>query len=353
MDDKDGYISTEVLIEDLRRVGDIVRRPPKTKDITNYGNFSYATYKSRFGGIVEALSEAGYNASDRFTGGWVSRDDLLSDIESVADSVDRLPRVTDLEDNSEYRYSKYRSEFDHWYELLVEAGVKRKFIENRYRHLDDKLLTNIQNVGNKIGRIPTTTDLNEYGDYTASVYVRNYESVSIAVALAGFDVEPEIPTRQISDGELLSSISDVTDSINHPPTTTEYNEHGDHAIATISQRFGSWTNAVHTATGEVPTNNRILTDQDLIADLRSVSAQLIKSPQTQDIIDYGEHSYNTYIEHFGSWENTLDIADIPASNDPEDTDVRAITWHVIWLLNYIGDIPRAEEIEDHHPVMYK
>jgi hypothetical protein len=219
--------------------------------------------------------------------------------------------------------------------------------------LSDNLISNIQNVENKIRKIPTTTDLNEYGDYTTSVYIRNYESVSIAVALAGFDVEPKIPTRQISDGMLLSSISDVADYISHPPTTTEYNEHGDHAIATISQRFGSWTNAVHTATGEAPADNRSINDQDLIADLRSVSAQLIKSPQTQDIIDYGEHSYSTYTEHFGSWENTLDIADIPESNDPEETDVGAVIWHVIWLLNYIGDIPSAEEIEDHHPMMYK
>lgn len=353
MGNKDGYISSEALIEDLQRVGSIVRRPPKTKDITKFGKFAYSTYKNRFGGINDALNEAGYNASGRFSGGWVSRSELIDEINTVADSVVRLPRVTDLETHSEYRYSRYRSKFDHWYELLYEAGLEKTFTTNKYGNLGDELLTNIQNVGEKIERIPTTSDLYEWGDYNAPVYVRNYESVSIAAALAGFDIDPEIPTRQISDGELLSSISNVAGYIGHPPTTTEYIEHGDHAISTISQRFGTWTGAVHTATGEVPSNNRRLTDQELINDLKRVSAQLIQSPQTQDVVDHGNYSYSTYVQHFGTWENTLIAAEIPASDNPEDADIGAIVWHVIWLLNYIGDIPHAEEVEEHHPVMYR
>lgn len=353
MESKDGHISSEVLIEDLQRVGDLVRRPPKTKDITKYGKFAYSTYKDRFGGINEALDEAGYNASDRFSGGWVSKSELIDDINTVAESVVRLPRVTDVETHSKYRYFRYRSKFEHWYELLDEAGLERTFTTNKYGNLGDELLTNIQNVGAETGRIPTTSDLYELGEYNAPVYVRNYESVSIAAALAGFDIEPSIPTRQVSDGELLSSISDVADSIGHPPTTTEYNEHGNHAISTVSQRFGTWTGAVHTATGEVPSSNRRLTDQELISDLRRVSAQLIQSPQTQDIVEHTSHSYDTYIQHFGTWEDTLTAAEIPASDNPEDTDIGGIVWHVIWLLNYIGDIPHAEEIEEHHPVMYR
>ncbi|NIC00923.1 hypothetical protein [Halobacterium sp. R2-5] len=355
MTEDDCSPTTETLVNDLRQVGDIVRRPPDKKDIQNHGNHQYEEYTSEFRAFEAALDEAGYNVPAQLERDVPTRDDLIASLRDIFTEVSRVPRVADIPEYSEYRYSNYRSEFENWYAALVEAGLENKFI-GRVGHgmKGDDLLIALQKLGEKVGEVPNSSDLKRRSPHDPDTYVRNYESVSIATALAGFENQPERPPTEISDGELLGDIAEVRESVEQPPTSNDYREFGRFSFQTILTRFGTWNEALHEATGEAPSDGRSIGDEELISDLRAVSTRLQGTPRYGDIQEFSKYSISAYYRHFSSIENIRNVAGIPSSDTPSDADSEeSLVWYVIWFLNYTGDIPSAEEMATHQPEFHQ
>lgn len=53
------------LLEDLRRLRDVLGRAPTASEITSLGQYGYTTYYRRFGGVPEACLEAGITTNQR------------------------------------------------------------------------------------------------------------------------------------------------------------------------------------------------------------------------------------------------------------------------------------------------
>jgi hypothetical protein len=355
MTEDDCSSTVDNLIEDLRRVGDIVRRPPNKEDIQNYGGFRYAEYESEFKGFEAALEKSGYNVPVQADEDAPPRANLIASLRTVSNSVSRVPRVLDISEYSEYRYSDYRSEFESWYVALAEAELESKFINHIERGIkDDDLLVDLRELGEEVGRVPNSSDLKRRSDLSPLVYARNYETISIATVLAGFENRPEKSTTEVTDGELLGNIAEVRETVGHSPRSKEYVEFGRFSLQTVLRRFGTWNEAVREATGEIPSNARSLRDDELISDLRAVSACLEGVPKYGDIKEFGKYSAGSYYRHFSSIEDTLNAAGIPSSDTRSDADSEeSLVWYVIWFLNYTGDIPSSGEMVTHQPEFHQ
>lgn len=115
-----GDIGTEALLDDLRRLGEELGRPPKTSDVEAAGEFSLPTYYNYFDSLGDALSQAGFPAEE---GNTIPRELLVDALQNLADELGRPPTSTEIIDHCDYHVSTYRNRFGSQEEALEAAGL--------------------------------------------------------------------------------------------------------------------------------------------------------------------------------------------------------------------------------------
>lgn len=114
---------------------------------------------------------------------------------------------------------------------------------------DDDLIGEMQRLAEELGRPPTVREMNELGDYSHMLYVRQYGSWTDAIEAAGFKPRNS-GRRDIPEEELLDGIKKLTQKLGRPPTAPEMKERGEYTPQTYSNRFGSWAGARDKALSE-------------------------------------------------------------------------------------------------------
>lgn len=115
-----GNVATEELIDDLRRLGDDLGRPPKTTDVMQGGEYSIATYYKHFETFADALEAAGYPAAP---GNFIPRELLLEALRELASDVGSQPSGAEMNEHGKYTASTYRRRFGSWEAALEAASL--------------------------------------------------------------------------------------------------------------------------------------------------------------------------------------------------------------------------------------
>lgn len=113
-------IRGRALLDELKRVSEIVGRSPTEQDMLDHGNFAYSTYFRYFESWTRAKSIAGV---DDPTDTKISDDELLAELCRVEESVDGSPTRREVDKLGEYPSSTYKYRFGSWNEALEEAGL--------------------------------------------------------------------------------------------------------------------------------------------------------------------------------------------------------------------------------------
>lgn len=165
--------------------------------------------------------------------------------------------------------------------------------------------------------------------------------------------------RNVSEEELLDDLRRVAD-LYHKNTITrdEYKKLGKYGINTFTRRFGGWNSALERCGLIVDAKQRyaakanytapFVTDEELIADLLRVSKALGKTQfSTGEYQKQGIYSRYTYLNHFGSWNNSLEAANLqPYSHVPGrkiSTEDLFQEIERIWIL--LGRQPTSSDIQ--------
>ncbi|WP_436932455.1 homing endonuclease associated repeat-containing protein [Halosimplex halobium] len=118
------------------------------------------------------------------------REDMLDEIQRLAEEVGETPTSTDMNIRGEYWASQYQDEFGGWNDALREAG----FEPNQPRKIPtDDLLNEIRRLAKELNRTPTKEQLNDRGKYYGQSYLKRFGSWNEAVRQAGLE-----PNQQIS-----------------------------------------------------------------------------------------------------------------------------------------------------------
>lgn len=114
--------------------------------------------------------------------------------------------------------------YDSWREALQAAGVPPDQRTPRASGAIDDLLEELQNIAEELGHPPKTTDIDEHGKYGLSSYYKYYSNWQSALKDAGLTnsqtsvkaESSEIPTKASSDvvNQLLDDIDDMFDENN-------------------------------------------------------------------------------------------------------------------------------------------
>lgn len=112
------------LLDEIETVADEVGGRPTTEDMLEYGAYSITPYVRRFGSWNNALEQAGFSPFTGTTEDLFTRDELLAEIQRVAQQVDRPPTTEQMNELGKYSTSPYQQLFGSWVEALGEAGYE-------------------------------------------------------------------------------------------------------------------------------------------------------------------------------------------------------------------------------------
>ena len=171
------------LIAELQQVAEELDRTPKSFEMSDIGAYTASTYKERFGSWNAAVEAAGLRSRPK--GPWIPRDDLIAEIQRLADELEKTPSTADMDDHGEYSSDVYLNRFESWTEAIRTANLdpNRRFD----KIAREELITELQRLDERVEEIPSTVNMNERGDYSAGTYVNRFGSWADALEAAGIE----------------------------------------------------------------------------------------------------------------------------------------------------------------------
>lgn len=196
-----------------------------------------------------------------------------------------------------------------------DDAVKQKACLNELRRLADML-----------GHTPTVQEMDEKGQFSQQMYIRHFETWNQALVEAGFEVNKEYA---IPEERLLDELCQLADELGHTPRRVDMINDGAYDATVYQDRFGLWNNALRRADLK-PNTDRGVSDGALLIELHQLADELGHTPRKKDMDDAGRYCSIIYINRFGSWNDTLQVADLEPNkimNIPEEdllNDIRRI-----------------------------
>jgi len=175
---------------------------------------------------------------------YISRDDLLDELTRLHEKLVKTPRKVDMDKYGEYHGSTYQKRFGSWKDALCKAGIQPS--PQNERISNDDLIKDIKRVANEIDDVPSTIDMKEKGKYSLNAFYRRCETWDEALIEAGFD-PADNDAKHISDEELISELHRLNEKLNRPPASNDIREYGKHSFPTYQRRFDGWIDALEKA----------------------------------------------------------------------------------------------------------
>lgn len=166
----------------------------------------------------------------------------------------------------------------------------------------EKLLA-IREVAAELDHTPTQSEMDEHGEISHYAVTDEFGTWNEGVRAAG--LEPAQKGHH-SDEEIRRAIRDVADRLGRVPSMDEMIEHGDCSVDAVSRAFGSWTEGVCAAgfqpASETRTPMRRVSHREIVMELRSLAEELGRAPCARDVNDYGSVSAQIVRERFESFD---------------------------------------------------
>ena len=235
------------LLADLKSVAETVGEAPSERCYRDHGEYSVKTYCKRFGGWNSALRAADLESNVELN---LSEEKLITALQEFAEELDRPPTTDEMDQNGPYTTGPYKRAFGHWNQALRQAGLEVYYPRNVS---EEDLLSELQRLAQELGHIPRRDEMRDQGKWGGAIYQDRFGSWNEALAAAGF--EPNSRWR-IPREELIAELRALTNELGHPPTTTEMNEHGNFTIDPYHREFGGWRTALQAADPDYLENYR-------------------------------------------------------------------------------------------------
>ena len=116
-------IPREDLLNELQRLADELGRTPTKREMNDMGAYSGRAYLNRFGSWNAAVEEIGLEPNSQGGANSPTDEVLLKELQRLADALGRTPTGREMNDRGEFSTGVYRSRFGTWNAALVKAGL--------------------------------------------------------------------------------------------------------------------------------------------------------------------------------------------------------------------------------------
>jgi len=178
----------------------------------------------------------------------IANEELLTELQQLAEELGETPTVTQVQDKGEYSSSTYQRRFGSFKDALQAADLTPNRFDKASR---TELEEEMRRVAEVVGHAPTKKEMNEIGRISERTYLREYDGWLSAREAAGLSGRLEQPNKRNSIDELLSALLELAEDLGRTPKARDMDHYGDHAIQTYQNRFGSWNEALREAGLEV------------------------------------------------------------------------------------------------------
>lgn len=209
---------------------------------------------------------------------------------------------------------------------------------------DETLIEELHRLADERNRTPSIQDLREHGAHSATTYIERFGSWQAALQAAGF--EPREPETKIPKDDLLEELQRVAGEIGEAPSAAEMNEHGRYWASTYRRRFDSWNEALQAAGLEPTEPSDPVDEDDLLAELRRLEAELDEPPSMTEMDEEGAYSPNTYVRRFGSWSEAIAAAGFESAPSPGETTDEELLEELHRLADELGHKPSYSEMNN-------
>jgi len=182
-----------------------------------------------------------------------------------------------------------------------------------------QLVDELKRLSDELGHPPSQDDLAEQGRFGRNPYERNFDGGwNAALRAAGF--EPHRKHR--SESDCLEDIQKTAQKVGSVPTTTQQREHGEISLSHILRTFESWRDAISKAGLDHSKVRRYdISREEIIADIKSVSKKVERTPKGSDIDRHGRFCESTVQSVFGTLREALEQAGFePNRTKPVEVD---------------------------------
>lgn len=172
-----------------------------------------------------------------------SDDELVAEIRRLEEELEHVPRQKDIRERSEHPLSAFRRAFGSWNDAVREAGFKP--YPERRRISEEELVDALHELAEEVDGPPSAEQMTAYGEYSHAVYIDRFGSWSAALREAGF-TPPErnaAPER----GDLVAELARLADDLGRVPSSSDVDEHGEYAYSAYYREFDSFADALKAA----------------------------------------------------------------------------------------------------------
>lgn len=131
--------------------------------------------------------------------------------------------------------------------------TRGRSVHLNHSHSDDAyrqvLADSIRTLRDRLGRVPTTTDVQTHASFSITTYYNHFESYAQVCRHAGLTPPSEQThsATQITTTDLLADINRIADELDRVPTPTDIETHSRYSKPTYIYRFGSIREAIDAA----------------------------------------------------------------------------------------------------------
>lgn len=238
---------TEIL-DAIRTLAEQKGRAPTIAEMNADGACSSFPVIKRFGTWNHGIRAAGLEPNVEPN---ISRESLLGEIRSIADSTGATPTLEEFLCNSQISAGPIYNRFGSWNAALQAADLSPNI---QFDIAGDEVLKAIQQLGEELGRAPKAFEMDAQGKFSAKIAQRRFGSWNDALRQAGF--EPNL-IQSIPDEDLYSELKRVAQMLGRVPTVAKFIRHGRFSIEPYQRRFDTWEEALNAAGLQISTPSTV------------------------------------------------------------------------------------------------
>jgi len=243
----------------------------------------------------------------------ISNEDLISEIHYLYTIFNEVPSSTQMDNHGEYSAATYLNRFGSWSNALKQAGYPGSHSSSDIPRMS--LINEIHHLYNKLGRIPSDQDMEEYGVYNPDQYLDLFINWPHVIQESDIKTDGR-SNKEVPVKDLIAEIGRLYKINKTVPTIKDVTEDGKYSIGPYINTFSSWNNAVEIA-GFEPTKPGFIPNEELLSELRRLNEEVDGNLSSTQMNKFGKYSGTSYIDRFGSWNQALQAADINKSEIDE------------------------------------
>lgn len=226
-------VSSEDLVKEFMRVKSSMGRQPTISEMDSNGKFSSSAYRKRWGTWNNFLRSINQPLIQDKS---ITNEALKADYYEVKRKMGRAPTRKDMVDVGKYGKSMYDRRFGGWNKFL-ESIDQSQSITKKHMIPRDEFVNEFKRVKSRLGHAPNASEMRKYGNIAPNTYKRLWGSWSNFLKEQGENYR----RINIPEKELVKAYLKLKKQLRkNLLTQKDMNQYGEFSSSVYERRFGSW-----------------------------------------------------------------------------------------------------------------